>query len=145
MNRWSTERATKWYQAQPWLVGCNFIPSNAINQLEMWQTDTFDPATIDRELGWAEKIGKQPEPLPGVHNSGWLESPGLPQLERYPNAAALRQRLEHYVKTMTMHPWSSWKTPGGNREPAVWHHEIFRQDGTPYDPEEPAFIREIMS
>ena len=57
MNRWSIERATKWYQAQPWLVGCNFIPSSAVNQLEMWQADTFDPATIDRELGWAKKIG----------------------------------------------------------------------------------------
>ena len=28
-----------------------------INQMEMWQADTFDPVTIDRELGWAEEIG----------------------------------------------------------------------------------------
>ncbi len=40
-----------------WPVGCNFIPSTAINQLEMWQKDTYDPNTIDRELGWAEQIG----------------------------------------------------------------------------------------
>lgn len=32
-QRWSEERAQAWYDEQPWLVGCNFIPSNAINQL----------------------------------------------------------------------------------------------------------------
>jgi hypothetical protein len=56
-QRWDTERANAWYQRQPWLVGCNFIPSTAINQLEMWQTETFDSVTIDRELGWAQGIG----------------------------------------------------------------------------------------
>ena len=40
-----------------WGFGANFYPSTAINQLEMWQEDTFDPETIDRELGFAEKIG----------------------------------------------------------------------------------------
>src|SRR6516165_2512483 len=129
-QRWSAEQANAWYQKKPWLVGCNFIPSNAINQLEMWQADTFDPVTIDRELGWAAgigfnsmrvflhdlaweadadgfkkrlhkyleiadkhhistlfvlfddcwnqqpKTGKQPAPIPGVHNSGWVQSPG---------------------------------------------------------------------
>ncbi len=56
-HRWSKEKAQAWYAAQPWLVGCNFIPSTAINQLEMWQAATFDPVTIDRELGWAADIG----------------------------------------------------------------------------------------
>ena len=55
--RWSIERVDEWYARQPWLVGCNFIPSNAINQLEMWQAETFDPAVIDCELGWAAGIG----------------------------------------------------------------------------------------
>src|SRR5271165_6401475 len=54
--RWTAERASAWYEKQPWLVGCNFIPSNAVNQLEMWQAETFDPKTIDRELGWAEDL-----------------------------------------------------------------------------------------
>jgi hypothetical protein len=40
-----------------WWVGCNFIPSTAVNQLEMWQHDTFDPVTIARELGWARDLG----------------------------------------------------------------------------------------
>lgn len=48
---WSSERANDWYAAQPWLVGANFIPSTAINQLEMWQAETFDTATISKELG----------------------------------------------------------------------------------------------
>src|SRR5215470_11713974 len=56
-GRWPTERAAAWSREHPWLVGCNYIPSRAINQLEMWQADTFDPATIDRELGWAEGLG----------------------------------------------------------------------------------------
>ncbi len=146
--RWSKERANEWYQKQPWLVGCNFAPSTAVNQLEMWQEDTFDPDTIDRELGWAArigfnsarvflhdlawqadpdgfkkriskfleiadrhgirpmfvlfddcwnadpKIGKQPDPIPGVHNSGWVQSPG----KKIVNDPSSWSRLEQYVK-----------------------------------------------
>ena len=56
-GRWSKERANAWYAQQPWLVGCNFIPSTAVNQLELWQAATFDPETIRRELGWAADLG----------------------------------------------------------------------------------------
>ncbi len=42
-ERWTAARAEAWYGALPWLVGCNFIPSTAVNQLEMWQAETFDP------------------------------------------------------------------------------------------------------
>src|SRR5215208_6280874 len=56
-ERWTQQQAHEWYDAQPWLVGCDYLPSNAINQLEMWQPDSFDAATIDRELGWAASIG----------------------------------------------------------------------------------------
>ena len=127
---WNPQQATDWYAKQPWPVGCNYIPSTAINELEMWQADTFDLPTIDRELGWAEQLGfntvrvflhnlpwkddskgfiqridefltvadrhhirpmfvlldsvwdpnprsgKQPEPRPGLHNSGWVQAPG---------------------------------------------------------------------
>jgi hypothetical protein len=55
--RWTPERAAAWQKTHGWLAGSNFIPSTAINQLEMWQADTFDAATIDRELGWAEGLG----------------------------------------------------------------------------------------
>ncbi len=56
-ERWSAEKANEWYARQPWLVGANFSPASAVNQLEMWQADTFDPAEIDRELGWAHDLG----------------------------------------------------------------------------------------
>jgi hypothetical protein len=148
LPRWSADKANAWYAKQPWLVGCNFIPSTAINQLEMWQADTFDEATIDRELGWAEglgmncvrvylhdiawetdaegfkkrvskfldlaakhkirpifvlfdacwqpepKAGKQPAPVPGVHNSGWVQSPAHKTVTEPKEWG----RLEKYVK-----------------------------------------------
>jgi len=56
-GQWTKEKANEWYKHQPWLAGCNFIPGTAINQLEMWQKETFDLPTIDRELGWAQDIG----------------------------------------------------------------------------------------
>jgi len=56
-RRWSAEEANDWQSKQPWVVGCNFLPSTAINQLEMWQAESFDAETIDRELGWAAGIG----------------------------------------------------------------------------------------
>ncbi len=54
---WSTAKATNWYASQTWLTGCNFQPSTAINQIEMWQNESFDAATIEKELGWAEELG----------------------------------------------------------------------------------------
>jgi hypothetical protein len=146
--RWTEKAANDWYAKQPWLVGSNYIPANAINELEMWQADSVDPQRIDLELGWAESIGlntmrvflhdlpwqqdaegfrkridtflqiaakhhikplfvlfdscwdanpqlgKQRDPRPGVHNSGWVQSPGTKALQdqaEYP-------RLERYVK-----------------------------------------------
>lgn len=54
---WSKEKAKAWYAQKPWMRGSDFIPSTAINQLEMWQAASFDTATIDRELGFAQSIG----------------------------------------------------------------------------------------
>jgi hypothetical protein len=168
-ERWTPTQAKGWYGQQRWLVGANYLPANAINQLEMWQADSFDPARIDLELGWAQKIGMntmrvflhdqlwaqdskgfakrvdtfltiahrhgikplfvlfdscwdpnpklgpQHPPIPGVHNSGWVQSPG---------AAALRDpaqvpRLEAYVKGMVgtfakddrILGWDVWNEP----------------------------------
>ncbi|MBB4636859.1 cellulase family glycosylhydrolase [Longimicrobium terrae] len=129
-GRWSVERAAAWERQTGWMAGSNYAPATAINQLEMWQAETWDPATIDRELGLAEGIGfttmrvflhdlpyrQDPEgflkrvdefltiaqrhrirpmlvlfdavwdpfphagpqraPVPGLHNSGWVQSPG---------------------------------------------------------------------
>jgi hypothetical protein len=56
-HHWSEAEANDWYAKQPFLLGANYIPANAVNQLEMWQADTFDPVVIDRELGWAQALG----------------------------------------------------------------------------------------
>lgn len=56
-QQWPAQKANAWYARQPWLVGANFLPSNAINQLEMWQADTWSPFLIDKELGWAQDLG----------------------------------------------------------------------------------------
>lgn len=155
---WTTEQAREWEQENGWLRGANFIPSTAINQLEMWQAETFDPETIDRELGWAAGIGmncmrvylhhgaweadkdgfkdrmekyldiaadhqiktifvffddcwndswqpgKQPDPKPGVHNSGWVQDPGIMIFED----STLIEKLEIYVKDV-MHHFQSHK------------------------------------
>jgi hypothetical protein len=71
-QRWSTARANGWYSQQPWLVGSNFAPSTAINELEMWQADTFDLPTIDRELGWAEGLGMNTMRV-FLHNLAWKQ------------------------------------------------------------------------
>ena len=144
-QRWSEERANAWYQQEPWLVGSNFIPATAINELETWQASTFDTQEIDRELRWAEALGMNTmrvflhdllweqdaadfkeridqfltisakhhirpilvlfnscwDPFPvlgpqhpaisGVHNSGWVQSPG---------AAALRDPAQYRVSKL---------------------------------------------
>ena len=167
--RWTAAQANAWYARQPWLVGVNYLPANAINQLEMWQDDTFDPATIDRELGWAHglgmntvrvflhdllwqqdakgfgdrldrflaiaarhgirpmlvlfdscwdpqpKLGRQHPPVPGVHNSGWVQSPGTRAL----GDATERPRLEAYVRGIVgrfahddrILAWDVWNEP----------------------------------
>ena len=56
-TRWSEAKAKEWHAKQPWLLGFNFVPSTAVNDTEMWQAETFDPKTIDRELAWAEGLG----------------------------------------------------------------------------------------
>ena len=54
--RWSETKARKWYKDRGWLLGCNYAPSTAVNQLEMWEEETFDPATI----AMSAKMGKTP-------------------------------------------------------------------------------------
>ncbi len=67
---WTAAQANEWYDKLPWMVGANFIPSTAINQLEMWQKESFDTATIAKELGWASGIGFNTD-------AGIPASPGL--------------------------------------------------------------------
>jgi hypothetical protein len=167
--RWSEDKANVWYAQQPWLVGANFIASNAINQLEMFQAATFDPALNDKELGMGESIGmntmrvflqdqlwaQDPEgfkrrldtflaiaakhhnrpllvlfdscwetdpqlgpqhpPIPGIHNSGWVQSPGKQRLID----PVYESQLKAYVQ------------------------DVFRQNDTPYRQREVDLIREL--
>jgi hypothetical protein len=45
-------------------------------------------------------------------------------------------------KTQTIYPWDSW-TKEYTAEPPVWFHDIFRADGTPYDPNEVRLIKKL--
>lgn len=56
-KQWANEKSWQWYNEQEWIIGANFTPNTAINQIEFWQEDTYDPITIDRELGYARDIG----------------------------------------------------------------------------------------
>jgi hypothetical protein len=174
--RWTAQQANSWYEQQPWLVGSNYNPASAINQLEMWQADTFDPVGIDRELGWAENLGMntmrvylhnllweqdapgfkkrlnefldiaarhkirpmfvlfdscwdpepqagpQRPPIPGVHNSGWVQAPGRARLEDKAQYSKLRGYVEDIVGTFgkdnRILAWDVWNEPdnegGGN-------------------------------
>ncbi|MFL5789010.1 MAG: 1,4-beta-xylanase [Flavisolibacter sp.] len=71
---WSKEKAWNWYRDHPWIVGANYIPHTAINQLEMWQRETFDTATINQELGWAEQIGFTTLRV-FLHSLAWKQDP----------------------------------------------------------------------
>ncbi|MGE0770781.1 MAG: cellulase family glycosylhydrolase [Cyclobacteriaceae bacterium] len=172
INKWTEGKANAWYEKQPWLVGCNFIPSTAINELEMWQAETFDSATIDKELGWAEgigfntvrvylhnlvwehdargfkerinqylqiaekhhiktifvlfddcwndnpKIGKQPDPIPGVHNSGWMQAPGPDRVVDSstwkPLEGYTKDILNSFGKDKRVLMWDLYNEPGNS-------------------------------
>jgi Cellulase (glycosyl hydrolase family 5) len=184
--RWSEQKANTWYAQQPWLVGSNYIPKSAINELEMWQEPTFDPAQIEQELTWAEAmgmntmrvflhdllwqqdaagfqkrvdrfltiasrhhirpmlvlfdscwdpsphLGPQHPPIPGVHNSGWVQSPGAAALadpSQYP-------RLKTYVLGVVgafanddrILAWDIWNEPGGVSSETYPKEELKEKD-----------------
>jgi hypothetical protein len=173
-EQWTPQKANQWYAQQPWLVGANFGPSTAINQLEMWQAESFDLNGIDRELGWAQdlgfnsmrvflhhllwaqdrdgllkrmerfldvaerhrigvmfvlfdsvwdpnpKLGKQRDPRPHLHNSGWVQSPGSKDLQD----PQRQQLLEDYVKGVVghfredrrIHAWDLFNEPDNTND-----------------------------
>jgi len=174
LPRWTEVQARDWYAKQPWLVGSNYVPANAINQLEMWQRQTFDEIQIDKELGWAESIGlntvrvflhdlpwqqdpksfqqridtflkiaakhhirplfvlfdsvwdpnprpgKQHDPTPGVHNSGWVQSPGAHALEdpsEYPRLKAyVTGIIGAFANDKRVLGWDLWNEPDNTNQ-----------------------------
>ena len=169
LGPWPAARIEGWAREHLWLVGCNFAPSTAVNQLEMWQADTFDLPTIDRELGWAEGLGfnsirvflhhlpwerdpqaflhrieqflatadrhkigvmfvlldgvwdpfphagKQHPPHPGLHNSGWVQSPGLVILKNPERHDELKGYITgvvgHFQTDQRVHAWDLFNEP----------------------------------
>lgn len=169
VGRWNRDRAQDWYAKQPWIVGCNYVPAYAVNQLEMWQKETIDLSVIGAELDLAHSLGfntlrvflhdllwtepqllldhldrfltaadqrgmavmpvffdgvwrnyahpgPQPEPIPGVHNSQWLQSPDAkavvdpaqwPRLEDYVCGV-----LEHFAQDERIRIWDLYNEPG---------------------------------
>jgi hypothetical protein len=94
--RWSEERVADWSAKHGWLVGCNFVPHNAINQLEMWQAETFDPFTIDKELSWAAGLGFNTVRV-FLHHLLWEQNPAA-FLERIDLFLSIADK--HGIKTM---------------------------------------------
>ena len=184
--RWSEDEAWAWYGKVGPIVGCNYLPRSAVNVTEMWQKETFDPETIDEELGWAEKagynslrvflqylvwkhdpeglkqridqflaiserhgirvmlvpfcdcsfagrepyLGKQDEPVPGMHNSGWVPIPGLervvdratwPGLERY-----IKDLVGRFGSDRRVLIWDLYNEPGNSRMGEI-EFELLRQ------------------
>lgn len=112
---WTPEKANAWYKEHKWMTGANFIPSTAINQLEMWQASTFDPATIDRELGWAESIGFNTMRV-FLHSVAWkTDSSGFKnRVDEY-----LRIADKHGIKTIFVFFDDCWnKIPTAGTQPA---------------------------
>jgi hypothetical protein len=170
--RWPEQRANAWYAQQPWLVGSNYVPKSAINQLEMWQEATFDPEEIEKEFAWAEAMGMntmrvflhdllwqqdaggfqkridqfltiasrhhirpifvlfdscwdplphlglQHPPIPGIHNSGWVQSPGaaaLADANQYPRLKAyVHGVVGAFAKDDRILAWDVWNEPGAD-------------------------------
>lgn len=169
-ERWSVEKAQAWYAAQPWPVGCVYMPSYGGTPVEIWGKEYFNPEVVDRELGLAEGLGfnairiflcdivwqddpdgfmerleetvrladkhglrilmtfftnggtiknpylgPQPQPVPGVHNSVWMASPGRdvvndpsrwPVIERY-----LKTVLKRYKNDPRILAWCLYNEP----------------------------------
>ena len=103
-GRWTVASAKRWYEEQPWLVGANFVPSTAVNELEMWQADTFDPETIDRELGMAEGLGFNVVRV-FLHNLLWEQDPeGFTQrIDQYLHPFAPRELHRRHKVAVARH------------------------------------------
>jgi hypothetical protein len=118
---WTGEKANTWYAQHKWINGADFIPATAINQLEMWQKDTFDPKTIDQELGWAQSIGFNTMRV-FLHSVAWKEDP-----------AGFKNRLNQYLDVADRHHiqtvfvffddcWNANPKPGKQPEPKTGIH-----------------------
>ena len=119
--RWTPAQANTWSARQPWLVGCNFIPSTAINQLECWQADSWDPATIDRELAWAQSLGFTSVRV-FLHDIAWRQDREgfLHRMDAFLDLAARHRIGVMFVLFDAV--WDPLPKPGKQREPYPHRH-----------------------
>jgi Cellulase (glycosyl hydrolase family 5) len=103
-ERWTSQKANDWYAKQPWMVGANYLPRSAINQLEMFQADTFDPKVIDQEFGWAAELGFNVMRI-FLHNLLWAEdTDGF--CDRFDQVLAIAQK--HHIRVIATLFDSCW-------------------------------------
>ena len=178
---WSIEKANDWYKSNAWILGFNYVPSTAVNSTEMWQSESFDVKTMDKELAAASLIGynscrvflqyivwqhegekftnnferflticknnklnvlpiffddcafsgrepylgKQDDPKPGIHNSGWTASPGF----TIADDAFCQENLKLYVQSIInkyknderILAWDLYNEPGNSNREAKSH------------------------
>ena len=120
--RWSRDEASSWQRRTPRLFGCNFAPSTAGNQLEVWQAETFDPVTIDRELGWAATLLGMNSIRLYLHDLAWQVDPTgfLQRLDEVLGIAA-----SHGISVMPVlfdGIWDPEPRPGLQRSPRPGIH-----------------------
>ena len=171
---WPVEKANKWYQDKGWVIGCNYLPPTAVNSTEMWQKESYDPISIDRDFAMAVDIGfnscrvflpfivweaekdefiatfdnfltiankhgitvmpilfddcafagkepytgKQAEPIPRIHNSGWTPSPGFTIADNPRSGEILKEYVQTIIKEFTADNrillWDLYNEPGNS-------------------------------
>ncbi len=107
-EKWTEEQANEWYKNVPFMAGCNFTPSDAINQIEMWSPETFNPDLIDKELGYAENLGFNVMRV-FLHDLVWLNAHD----EFYKNIDKYLEIADkHGIKTLFVFFDSCWSGKG---------------------------------
>lgn len=173
-GRMEREEVWDWYEDVGVIRGVNFVPSTAVNATEMWQEETFDLDTIDKELGYAKSsgytaarmvlpqivweadadglkermgdvlakarkhsigvvfvlfddrneagrepyLGKQADPVPGVHNSQWTPCPGPTKVEDKSQWVKLEEYVNDIVGSFRADRrilfWDVYNEPGSS-------------------------------
>ena len=56
---WPKEKAWEWYNAQPWIRGCNYMPASCANRVDQWQGYGSEErfAEMEREMELMQKDG----------------------------------------------------------------------------------------
>ena len=58
-RQWTEQEIAEWYKSQPWLRGTNFLPSDCVNRLDMWQSIGREEhlKTAETELKLSKETG----------------------------------------------------------------------------------------